>query len=250
MSRYDHRSLANLLLGCLAVAGGFVLGPLPTCRPALAAEPAATDNSYLAGPDLSRAELAEFIRKMLNKPASVRKRPGFDAAIIDAAERILQSDAKDELAERAWIEKLGALHHLADGGDTKADEQLAKLATELADDERAAVAEAARFYRLERQALDADTVEPTELAPLLAELKKYCQGHKLDGRHLRLASATVRIINRLPDEKAAGEAYRQFGGWFADSEDVELSRYGRKIRSGPKAKTKPDEPPAAEPEEG
>ncbi len=104
-----------------------------------------------------------------------------------------------------------------------------------------------RFYLLERQALDADTVEPADLAPLVAELKKYCQSHELDARHLRLASATVRIINRLPDDKAAADAYREFGDWFAKSEDPELSRYGRKIGTGPERKAKTDAPGAKEP---
>ena len=199
---------------------------------------AATDNPYLAAERLSRAELAEFIRKMQLKPASVRKRPGFNEAIIDATDRILASGEKDDLATRALLDKLAALHYLADKGDTKADEQLAKLAADHAQDERKEVAEGVRFYLVERQALDADALEPGDLAPLLAELKKYCQTHELDARHLRLASATVRIINRLPDDKAAAEAYREFGERFSKSEDPELSRYGRKIGTGPKGKAK------------
>ncbi len=218
--------------------------------PATADEPPPTDNPYLAAPDLSRAELGEFLRKMLSKPASIRKRPGFDEAILDAADRILATDKQDEAATPALVEKMATLQRLGDKGDKKADERLAHLADELATDTRPAVADAAGFYQLERKALDADAVEPPDLPPLLAELKKYCQSHKLDGRHLRLASATVRIINRLPDDMEALDAYRLFGGWFADSEDTDLSRYGRKIGTGPKRKAKPDAPPAEEPEDG
>ncbi len=58
----------------------------------------------------------------------------------------------------------------------------------------------------------------------------------------------MKIINRLPDDKAAAEAYRDFGGRFAKSEDPELSRYGRKIQAGPKAKPKVGAPPAEKPE--
>ena len=241
----------SLLLG-LHCCGALCLCAV-NCRPAAAAEPAAADNPYLAGPQLSRDELGEFVRRMQTKPASLRKRAGFNEAIVDAADRILNSGEQDELAVKALLAKLAALHYLADHGGTASDEQLAKLAASLAEDQRPEVAEPARFYRLERQALDADTLAAEDLPALVDELKKYCQSHELDARHLRLASATVKIINRLPDDKAAAEAYREFGSRFAASEDPELSRYGRKIQSGPKVpkgkiKAKPDEKPAEKPD--
>jgi hypothetical protein len=218
---------------------------------AQAEEPATADNPYLARPKLSRTELAEFIKRMQAKPVSLRSRPGFNEAILDAADRILTGDEHDELATDALLTKLATLHYLADKGDTKADEQLAALADELRPDERPAVAEAVRFYLLERQAIDADAVEAADLPPLLAELKKYCEKQPLDARDLRLASATVRIINRLADDEAAATAYREFGGWFAKSENAVLSRYGRKIAVGVKRPGKGENPltekPAAAP---
>jgi hypothetical protein len=243
--RLAARLLALALCGTACCE--IVHDALVAARATAAEQPAATDNPYLAAPRLSRTELAEFVRKMQIKPASVRKRPGFQEAIIDAADRILSSGEQDDLAAKALLDKLSAMHYLADKGDKQADEQLAKLAAAHGQDERKEVAEGVRFYLIERQALDADALEPADLASLLAELKKYCESHELDARHLRMASATVRIINRLPDDKAAAEAYREFGGWFTKSEDPELSRYGRKIVTGPKGKAKAEAPPAAEP---
>ena len=181
---------------------------------------------------------------MQAKPASLRKRAGFNEAIVDAADRVLAAGERDDALVKAVLAKLAALHFLADHGDAASDEQLAKVATELAPDDRTEVADAARFYRLERQALDADTLPAEDLPALLEELKKYCQSHELDERHLRLASATVKIINRLADDKAAAEAYADFGKRFAASDDVELARYGRKIQLGPKGKAKPAAAPA------
>jgi hypothetical protein len=245
------RRAANLLvlICCSMVCSGVLDGELAVSRTARAEEPAAADNPYLAGANLSRAELADFIRRMQNKPATLRKRPGFNEAIVEAADRILKSGEQDDLATQALLDKLATLHYLADKGNAKADEQLARLAAEYGEDERKEVAENVQFYLLERQALDADAIEPADLGPLLDKLKKYCQSHPLDARHLRLASATVRIINRLPDDKAAAEAYREFGGLFGKSEDAELSRYGHKIETGPKSKAKAGAPPAAPPAE-
>ncbi len=155
-----HRSVrlrrtANLLLG-LACCGAFCCCAL-RCQTANAEEPAAADNPYLAGPRLSRAELGEFVRRMQTKPASVRKRPGFHEAVIEAADRILAAGETDDLATQALLSKLAALHYLADKvpadkGSAASDEQLAKLAAAHEHDDRPEVAEAARFYLLERRA--------------------------------------------------------------------------------------------------
>jgi hypothetical protein len=193
-----------------------------------AAEPA-QENPYLARPGLSRAELTEFLKAMQSKPASLRRRPGFQDAVIDAADRLLQENDQDEPARDAILAKFAAWHALALADDQRADKQLAALVDQWAADRREQVLAAVAFHRLEQQALAADDLQPADLPPLLAALTQHFSAQVPLARDLRLASATVRIINRLPDEQAALAAFRQLGQLWAQSGDAELARYGRKI---------------------
>ncbi|HVC92439.1 MAG TPA: TlpA disulfide reductase family protein [Pirellulales bacterium] len=207
---------------------------------AIAAEdetPSPEANPYAAREGLSPDELHAFVEKMESKPKSIRQRPGFMAAIIDAADRIVATDAAEPTQAAALGSKLKALHFAAVHGDTKSDEQLAELAEQLARDPRAAVARGAKFYDLERRVVAADGLDPKAVPALLAEVQGFLAEESLDETHLRLASATVRVINRLPNDEAAAVAYREFGALFAKSEDRELARYGRKIAKGAKPAT-------------
>jgi len=199
--------------------------------------PPVDSNPYAAREGLSPDELLAFVEKMESKPKSIRQRPGFMAAIVDAADRIVAAGAAEPTQVAALGSKLKALHFAAVHGDTKSDEQLAELAEQLVGDPRAAVAREAKFYDLERRVVAADDLDPKALSALLAEVKGFLAEESLDETHLRLASATVRVINRLPDDEAAAVAYREFGALFAKSEDRELARYGRKIAKGTKPAT-------------
>jgi thiol-disulfide isomerase/thioredoxin len=220
------RDCQHLLL-CVALAA--------TCVASAIADDetqSAEANPYAARTGLSPDELLAFVEKMESKPKSIRQRPGFMAAIIDAADRIVAAGADEPTQAAALGSKLKALHFAAVHGDTKSDEQLAVLAEQLAADPRGAVAREAKFYDLERRVVAADLLDPKDLPDLLAEVKSFLTEGPLDETHLRLASATVHAINRLPGDEAAAEAYREFGALFAKSEDRELARYGRKIAKG------------------
>src|SRR5258708_3156287 len=168
-------------------------------------------NPYAAREGLSPDALLAFVEKMESKPKSIRQRPGFMAAIIDAADRIVAAGAAEPTQAAALGSKLKALHFAAVQGDTKSNEQLAELAEQLAGDPRDAVAREAKFYDIERRVVAANDLDAKELPSLLAEVKELLAEKPLDEPHLRLGSATVRIINRLPDDEAAAEAYREFG---------------------------------------
>ncbi len=90
-----------------------------------------TPNIYLAREGLSPEQLLDFIDRMKSKPKSIRSRPGFALAIMDAADRILASDADAATKSVAVIEKLTQLHERACQGDTAADGELAELAVSL-----------------------------------------------------------------------------------------------------------------------
>ncbi len=135
--RHDCRRWAPR---ALLLAGAALV--LLACRGGRANEPAAdADNLYLARPGMSRSELGDFIAAMREKPATIRKRPGFYAATIDAANRLLALStgelAQDPAATAALLAKFWALHNQSLDGDGKADLQLGKLAKEYEQDPRA-----------------------------------------------------------------------------------------------------------------
>jgi thiol-disulfide isomerase/thioredoxin len=191
-------------------------------------------NPYAAPKRLSRAELADFIFDMREKPKSIQRRDGFAEAIVDAAERILAANMKDKYDAIAVVAKLEALHKEALDGD-EADQELMKFVRTLGDDSRTKVARLRTFYELETRVLDTEKLSQDELRELLAEVSSFTKDTKLDQRHLRLASSTVGAINRLETAEEREKYFKQFGGVFSKSRDKELASYGRRV-AGTKAR--------------
>ena len=115
-----------------------------------------------------------------------------------------------------------------------AQKKLMELVKQSKDTKDKDLAKAIEFYSLEDRAIDAGPNAKTEdLPPVLDELKKYFAAEpELDQRHIRLASATVKIINRVADDDLAQKSYKEFGELWAKSQELELGRYGRQDRQG------------------
>ena len=187
-----------------------------------------TTNPYLAPSNLSPEELVEYIERLKRKPETIRNRPGFSEALLNAAERVLAARPEEKLATTALVTKLEVLGTLADRGDEQAAEQLAELAEQLALDKRPRIAALVRFSLLQRRAAEAEDLPADELPQLLADLKAYFSAETLTARHVPLASDTIRVINMLPvDER--NQHFDSFGKLFAKSSDKKLARYGREI---------------------
>jgi len=189
-------------------------------------------NVYRAREGLEPAALVAYLAKMEEKPVSIRARPGFSAAMIEAADRVLGSDADASLRTAALLAKFRVLHFESLRGSAEADEQRLSMAEFLVEDPRPEVAREARFHLLEHKAMTADDLSDEGRVALLAELKELFAAEPLGERHLRIASATVRIINRLADDDLADASYRAVGELWAKSKDRELAKYGRKIQEG------------------
>ena len=211
----------------VAVLTGLACAQAPTAENA--PESQDTSNPYLAPDGLSVEELGQFLERMQAKPETIRNRPGFSAAVLDATERILAQSPPEELQSTALLMRFEALHAAAKSGDAKADEQLAKLASDFIQDSRQSISQVARFHLLERRVAEADELELEEQVKLLEELKAFFSLETLTARHLRLASGTVRVINLLEDKQLANQYFNDFGSLFSKSEDRKLSGYGRDI---------------------
>ncbi|MBI3466416.1 MAG: TlpA family protein disulfide reductase [Planctomycetes bacterium] len=210
------------------------------CTPLIAQQPedkqppaAPAGNPYLAPAGSSPEQLAAHIEKLRSKPKSIQSRPGFAEALIDAADRILDAKAGDELQVPALVARFEGLAQQSAQGNQAAAEKLAEMAADLRNDPRAPVAREARFHHLEAK-LDNAGNNPEEVQELLAELKAFFTLEPPGERHLRLAAETVRLINSLKDDAAALSAYQEFGELFAKSDNRRVARFGSEIAEAAK----------------
>ena len=223
----------------------------PNKKPADAAKPAADENAsgstsdgkHLAGPaidsnpyaprkGLSPEELRKYIEQMQEAPASIHARPGFAEGMLESADKILASNPDAGLRRFALIAKLQALHEAAFNDDEKADKRLADLSKSLLTDNDKAVVKEAKFYQIEQRVLDDEHVKTADIPKLLDEAAAALDDQVLETRHLRIASALVKLINRIESDEEAGKRYKQFGELFAKSDDAEMSAYGRRLEKG------------------
>ncbi|MCA9175472.1 MAG: redoxin domain-containing protein [Planctomycetales bacterium] len=193
------------------------------------------ENPYLPREGLSTRELIALMLDMEDRPKSIRARPGFQEAIVIAAERVLEDkEAKESIQLTAIESKFWALHTLSVADNEAGDKQLKAYVDEMKDDTRKRVGAIVEFMQIERRVLDADNVELDSLPDLLEEAMAYCEANDLNERHLRFASSVVHAINRLEEAEEREEWFKGMGGLFAKSDDRQLSRYGKRIAQ-PKA---------------
>lgn len=218
-----YHSLAATGLACGLLLTAFAWG----ADGGKAAKP--DDNPYAPKKGLSSQELQKFIEHLQDAPTSLHERPGFAEGMLEAANQILATKPEDRDRRFALLAKFEAMHTLAVNDAKDGDKNLAAAAKEFSNDKDATIAKQAKFYLLEQRVLAADDLKPEELPKLLAEVKSTFEGESLDNQHLRIASATVKIINRLADDELAARSYKEFGELFSKSDDSELSAYGRHI---------------------
>jgi len=186
-------------------------------------------NLYFPRPGLSPMQLVEFIFNMRDKPRAVQNRPGFNAAVVEAAERLLDGDSSDRQKELAVLAKLEFLHRDAEGGDKAADAKLKAFVESLGDDPRKKVAVQVRFHTLEYRALAAESLSGEETHELLADLEAFFTETTLTQQHLRIATATVAAIKRLQTWKEREKLFRRFGDVFVKNKNRTLSKYGASV---------------------
>jgi thiol-disulfide isomerase/thioredoxin len=197
----------------------------------------AVDNPYVPRDDLSAFELFELIERMKGLPKSLQARPGFAEAIVICADRILGNEPSESMRAYALRAKMdgyqrGAIWIEEEAKREEAQKKLVELANKCSTDADKDVIHWAQFYLLEDKVLAADKLEPEKLSPVLEDAKKFVKDEKLDNRHVRMASAIVRLINKVPSDDEADLAYKEFGKLFAASTDDELHRYGDRIAEG------------------
>lgn len=201
------------------------------------------DNPYLAPAHWGTEDLVDFLFSMEDKPRSLQGRAEFVEALVDAADRILEdSEARVAFIRIAGLQKLDALHRMAvmdePGYEVRLQQAVAQLAQ--VDDKR--VRSEVDFLELEAKVMQVSELDAEPRQKLLEEIKAFFSELEPGKKHLRLASATVAVINGIEDaeapEQAAGKRekwYGEFGEMFAESKDKQLAGYGRQLAKSPSA---------------
>lgn len=220
------RTLAFGLLVCLIVPLAAQVVPRVWAQ-----DEAPAVNPYAVGEDASLDELVRFVHVAERKPDVIRKRPPFQAALVDASQRILDhADATDEQRLEAIDGLFASLSGLAAGGDADAKTKLNALANRFAEDERPAVRSEAQRVLLVEAERNADLTKAEVCAELLDKMRAYFEATpELTERHRDLVSASIRVMNKLPDQVAAAEAYLELGEKFSEAEDREIAKAGRQV---------------------
>ena len=195
--------------------------------------PAVDDNPYLAPAGMSAADLVVYLEKLRRRPETIRHRPGFGAALVDAAQRVLaDAAATPQQRTSARVAQFDGLSLEADAGDRDATERLVKLADEHLADADAEIAREARFHHLESLALRGGPLDAAEVPKLLDEVEQYFAVEKPDERHQRLAIAAIRLLRSLEDEAEVNRRSVALGKLLAPSADRKLARYGKRLAEG------------------
>jgi thiol-disulfide isomerase/thioredoxin len=200
-------------------------------------QPQQTENPYLAAADLTTDELVDFLQRMQEKPATIRSRPGFDEALLDAADRVLAAKPAVKQETVALLARFDVLSRRSQAGDEAAYDELVLMAKRYKDDQRPKIAGHVRLCLLELRAAEAADLPADELPKLLADLKEFFASQALNDRHLKLASNTIRAINMLPKADERNPHFTEFGKLFAKSSDRKLARYGRDLSATPQGKS-------------
>ena len=194
-------------------------------------------NVYLAPARYNTKELVDYLLDLDYKPRSIQNRIAFVDAVLDTADRIL----KDDDAKIAWqrIAALTCAKHLQAKAALEEDgfnDKLIIWIKRIKSIENETVQKEVEFLELEQSLLDAQELSFEEIKALIEKSKQYCQSRELEQKHLRLASLTVQMINRIDrvsnteeDAKTRTEYFETFGELFAKSEDKRLARYGKSL---------------------
>jgi len=196
-------------------------------------------NLYAPPASATTPELVEYLFKAGDKAPILRTREGFIAGVAEAMQRIIDAEPKPQQLRAAAVTTFTILHEQASLGDEEADKHLIVFANKLHGVEDKRIAAEVTLYQLEDLANKADSIEIAQIPEVLVKLRDYFDGQKLTEKHLRLASTTVGLINRLENQDDADEAaeleklresyFKLFGAMFAKSKFKRLAKYGKRI---------------------
>ena len=183
--------------------------------------------------------MIDYLFDMQDKVSTIRNRPGFAEAVLEASQRLLAMDASDKFHLIAAETACSVLHEQAGLGNDELDQLLIRFVATLKEDPRKPIQAIVQFHQVERRILEVDELEWKDIETILNETHAYLNAETLQERHLRMAVAVVHAINQSDEFEVRAEQYQRFGKLFSGSEFKRLANYGKSIvkaaSSGPAA---------------
>lgn len=201
----------------------------------VAAAPAAKPAPPIEVPAGSPAELLEFVTKTKKTPPPSRDLPAIvehlkrvHEAVVAAVDKIGTAGTEAEQTQ-AIGEKLAALQVLVRVEAPNAAQNVKTYHKALLADKRSFVPPLAKIYELANRLLEIDRGNVPEVEKLVAEVREHVRSAKLDSRNLSLAFQTARLAESVGLTKIAAEAYIEFAGAFATSEDPAVVENAKRL---------------------
>ncbi|HEV3025140.1 MAG TPA: hypothetical protein VGX76_21865, partial [Pirellulales bacterium] len=201
------------------------------------AKPAASDPD--AVPDGTPDELLEFIKKRQqprretgSRAERMAKRKQAAAAIVAAADKILDSEADDATVAAALVAELEALPLLDRLGDKQAGAKQTALVEQYKNDPRPAVAQAVKLRDLARQvdeleqAAAPDTEELKELAALV---KEYLSADQPNEATAALAYRVGKLVEKAGSIELIVEVIPEMAQLLIGADDLKCIVQGAKL---------------------
>jgi len=194
-------------------------------------------------PDGNPEQLLEFIQRIQADRPTAKSRARFVArvtiaqeAIVATADKILASDARDDVVLQAVKFKFGALSLLGRVGKPQARQRTLEFAASLKEDRRPGVAdEAARQTLIVRLARLKQT-NAAEKDRLIQDLNQFLAQKPIQER-LAVAASGAGLLEDAGAHQLAARAYTEFAKTISRSRDPQLAAYAPKFEGAARRMT-------------
>lgn len=231
MDMHVLRPCGAIVLGLLLLVG--------VIRAEQDAEPLADDNPYRAAEGLSPDQLLEYIAKMLKRPDTIRARPAYVAAVVEATNRVLATEIDEPQRCQATLAQLAVLHFAACSGDTAVDRRLEELAPRYEQDTCDEVALAARQYVLEYTALNADSDDEEAVKQFLTDSEQLLSESTPGPQHARLLVLVLKATRLVADETLVRTLSRSMADHLNGCDEIEVVRLRKALAKVAESETMP-----------
>ncbi|MEX2121403.1 MAG: TlpA disulfide reductase family protein [Pirellulales bacterium] len=170
-------------------------------------------------PDVkTQEELIEYVKK-LNK------------VILEAADKIIEAKADEDLDTQAVRAKLAALGTLSQLDGEGAKKQLADYLSKLKDDKRPDIVKEAQLYLLANRYHALDHENAKQIKQFINDVRTQLGAGKFDPRLAQFAMEAARLSQSIGDTQFAIETNRQFAELFAKSGNPQIEQAGQRFEA-------------------
>ncbi|MEX0712236.1 MAG: TlpA disulfide reductase family protein, partial [Pirellulales bacterium] len=151
--------------------------------------------------------------------------------ILEAADKIIEAKADEDLDSQAVRAKLAALGTLSQLDGEGAKKQLADYLSKLKDDKRPDIAKEAQMYALANRYHGLDDEDAKQVKQFVNDVRTLLGAGKFDPRLAPFAMEAARLSQHTGDVQFAIETNRQFAELFAKSGHPQIEQAGQQFEA-------------------